>query len=242
MDQQQAIYDRESHNFNRKFFLNVATLTFIFVMNVLRGNGVDLSVVGAKKCNTQDYVLLAVVFVGILFFSIVGHRIVNAEIRYKKFIRYNLIDGDVQMDQTEYRNFSAFGLFGGMMAGGSGLGAVLFFTPIVLAYGVHPMVTAESGNFMSLFSATTSTITVIILRKLKWEYALLINSIALIVTYPGARIQEYLLKKYARPSMFVAGLLAFVTFVLLAVPAVSIYNMVKQKRESINVMDFTPYC
>lgn len=88
------------------------------------------------------------------------------------------------------------------------------------------MVTAETGNILSLFSSSTSTITVIILKRLKWEYCFLINGIALIATYPGARIQEYLLKKYARPSLFVAGLFIFMTIVLVAVPTISIYNMV----------------
>lgn len=68
-------------------------------MNVLRGNGVDLSIVGAKRCNTQDNVLLAVILVGIIILAIIGNRVVNADVTYKKFLRYNFLDGDIYVNR-----------------------------------------------------------------------------------------------------------------------------------------------
>ena len=101
---------------------------------------------------------------------------------------------------------------------------------------------AETGNYLSLFSATTSTITVILLGKLQWQYALLICSLSLIVTYPGLRMQAKILAKTGRPSIFSLLLLCFVTFCLFAVPSVSVYNLSQQKKANIDVMSVTPYC
>ena len=102
-------------------------------MALLKGNGDEASIVGAQKCNSWDYTLLAVFFVGTVLFSVLGNQIVHREVKEKKFLRYNFIDGDLTMDKTEYSKLAAYGLFGGFIAGGSGLGAVLFFQPIVLA-------------------------------------------------------------------------------------------------------------
>lgn len=135
---------------------------------LFRGKGDEVSIVGAKTCNSWDYTLLAFFFMGTVLFYMVGTRIVHREVNEKIFLRYNFIDGDLTTDKSEYRKLAAYGLFGGFIAGGSGLGAVLFFQPIVLAQSVHSAVAAETGNYLSLFSATTSTVTVILLGKLQW--------------------------------------------------------------------------
>ena len=58
---------RESTNLNFKFGLNVVMISALVLVQVLRGSGSELSVIGVARCTPIDWVL----FVSLLAFALV---------------------------------------------------------------------------------------------------------------------------------------------------------------------------
>ena len=103
-------------------------------------------------------------FVATISFSLIGTFVVRRQANQKRYLLYEFTDGDIVMDANQTKNLVMISLVGGLVAGISGLGAPLILTPVMLKLGVHPQVTAETGNYITLFAASTNVLTVISLK------------------------------------------------------------------------------
>lgn len=82
---------------NRKLVLNLSMLLILFLVSFFRGDGVNPSVIGVKKCTGAYFgVLASLIIVGIIEF-IIGVWWVRSDFTTKKRLGYKFEMGDIEM-------------------------------------------------------------------------------------------------------------------------------------------------
>jgi uncharacterized membrane protein YfcA len=79
---------------------------------------------------------------------------------------------------------SLFGLLGGFISAGFGVGGGLIFNPVLVLLDVYAPVASSTGVFAAMMGAISSTIVVILIHRLNLVYA----GIIVLMTIPGTLV------------------------------------------------------
>lgn len=82
---------------NRKLVLNLSMLVILLLVNLFRGNGVNPSVIGVKKCTGGYFGVLASLIIAGLIEFIIGVWWVRSDFTTKKRLGYKFEMGDIEM-------------------------------------------------------------------------------------------------------------------------------------------------
>jgi uncharacterized membrane protein YfcA len=109
---------------------------------------------------------------------------VNKEYKIKSKLGYTFVNGDVEMNVKNITLLSIFGLMGGFISAGFGIGGALIFNPALVLLNVHSPVASSTGVYVSMMGNVSSTIVLIFLGKLNLVYA----GIVVLMSIPGSLI------------------------------------------------------
>lgn len=173
--------------------MNFGELIVLIIISFLRGSP------GFEKCSPGDWTLFVVFIVLMLFFVVVGSKLVASEQRLKKeFNNVNLADNDLIFEGHTLRMVLGLGFGGGWVAGALGLGGGVIFNPLLMSLGVPPKVSSATGMYMITFSKIATCVIYFVNGKLIMDYALWIalwSCVGSIIGLYGANIY---MKKFDR--------------------------------------------
>lgn len=119
-------------------------LSTLIIVSVLRGKG-DGMMTGVKKCSGVDwflFFLLIGVALSLLAFAV---WLLRSEYKNKVAIGYQFAPGDVQATPKNILTIAVVTLIVGLAVGALGLGAGLLINPLLMYFGLHPLVAAATG-------------------------------------------------------------------------------------------------
>ena len=117
---------------------------------------------------------------------------------------------------------------GAFFAGVSGAGSGLIFNSVLIQYDMHPGVASATGMYLTMWTALSATINVLINKGLNIPYSILICVLTLIGSIPGILGQGWLVKVTGGRNQFtVMILLSFLVLILVTVLPMSIITAIR---------------
>ena len=93
-----------------------------------------------------------------VFLTINGLLINRKEQELKLKVGVGLVPSDIRYNGKQIFFMILFSFLGGWMSGALGLGGGSFFTPLMVALGVPPVVSSSTSMYMIMFSSAASTV------------------------------------------------------------------------------------
>ncbi|EQC34958.1 hypothetical protein SDRG_07755 [Saprolegnia diclina VS20] len=209
------LYDDERSVFPLTYVLPlVACWLIIFVQSLFRGGHGTPSIVGVP-CGSSIY--WALTFVPLLLLVLItwlmGHRL-RTRNRLMVVSGIEFAQGDVHWTYKKAQLvFPSYCFVAGIASGLLGIGGGMVQSPIMLEYGLLPVVSSASASYMILFTSSATTLQFAVAGQFpgqrQYDYILWFSLMGFLGGIFGQKCVGYLLKKYNRTSILVY-ILAFV--------------------------------
>lgn len=116
----------------------------LVIISLIRGKG-DGSMSGVKKCSGVDWFLFFLL-IGIGFLLVgTGAWYLKREGEHKKKIGYKIAPGEVDGSVKVLLTIVLVTFITGFAVGSLGLGAGLLLNPLLMTFGLHPLVASATG-------------------------------------------------------------------------------------------------
>jgi len=167
---------------------------------------------------------------------------IHRDWKYKLAHHYPFMDGDIRWTVRNSIVVPILSIFCGIASGFLGVGGGLVAGPIMLELGILPSIAASSAAFQILFTSSSTSIQYILLKRLKWQFAVWFFCIGFIGAIIGQSIVSWALKKYKK-QFIVAFLVAFVVAIsACGLAATNIITLVKHSDTGGSLWDFAHLC
>ena len=181
----------------------------ILIINFLRGSKTMNSIVGIKRCDAMDYVLLAFQAILLIALTFVNVYLLKKEYNLKLENDYQFVKGDMIWDQKTVIKFAIFGIIGGFISGAVGLSGGILFTPLFLDFGIAPTVASSTSMYMAMFATGSSSVLFMFSGFIIYDFSFWLSAWSIFGTALGITIIGNAVKKSGRVSILVI-LLGFV--------------------------------
>ena len=234
----------ESSHFQwSKLSMNIGMVVVLFVVTLLRGDGNKPSIVGVSRCDPYEWALLATLVIVALILTVGTAIMLNREYHHKCDIDYKFVKGDFQCTIKNAIKLPLIALGGGFLAASLGIGAGLIFNPVLIQMDVNPTVASGTGQYMTMYTTLSSTIVGLLMGKLNHKYAIVVNVLTIIGSYPGIYAQTAIVKKAGGKQQYVVMILcAFIIMILVSIPTLSTIAMTHKHEEGLRLFAFNSYC
>ena len=238
----QLIYEKDSTHLNLKNLYCLSLVLFLFLVQILRGDGKTPSIIDVEKCEPVDHVLLAIQLSGGVLFTIFSSWWIRRDFKLKEELSYPFQQGEIDMTPKNVMIFATVGFVAGLLNAWLGIGSAFVINSSLLSYMVHPIVAGNTGQFCSLINNVSSTITVIIFGKVNLAYGGALCFFILIATSAGTILSQKLVQWTGRKSITTTLLLIMIIFVTVVNPLISILVLRKMVADNRDIYQWNEYC
>jgi len=127
----------------------------------------------------------------------------KANYKQKLRVGYTFTNGDIKWENNIILQMLFTALVGGILSGMVGLGGGVIFNPLLLEFGVNPLVSSATGMYMVMLATLSSSILFIMEGRMLYAYALYLGIFMTIATILGIKSVDKAMRKYGRPSLLV---------------------------------------
>lgn len=190
-----AILDEDAQLFP---LWKIGAITVCFILVVI-SNILKLSV---ASCGSPLYWVLLMAPVGItvgMMFMVRSYLLQKGEIR--RASNYQLVDGDVDWNETTTITYPLVCTAAGLFAGLFGIGGGVVKGPLMLEMGIIPEVSAATAAYMILYTAASATVTYAAFGQVKVEFSLILFPCGLLFTALGQIMINGYIKKTNHASI-----------------------------------------
>lgn len=110
------------------------------------------------------------------------------------------------------------------MAAFCGVGAGMIFTPVLVLLGIEPRVGTATGMYISMFTALASSIGVILLKRMNYEYSGMVQIMTIFGSLLGIFFQDFMVKTTGRVSYQIIILTLCILLAMIWVLVLSFVN------------------
>eukprot|EP01147_Barroeca_monosierra_P005872 gene5872-9069_t len=190
----------------------------VVVFSLIRG-GSGTSMAGVT-CGAPSY--WGVQFATFLFLCLcagLGFLYVKRQHKRRVAVNYTFVDGDIDYVHGGVGKYLIFALLAGFLAGFLGIGGGMVLAPMLLQLGIHPLVSAATTAYMTLFSAAGSFTQFIILERVPLDYGAALFVLACLASTLGQILVFTYVRKTGKTSViaFILGIVICLAAIMLAV-------------------------
>lgn len=92
--------------------------------------------------------------------------------KQKVDVGYKFTVGDIRWENSIIFQMLSSALIGGMISGMVGLGGGVIFNPLLLEFGVNPLVSSATGMYMVMLATLSASILFMMEGRMHYEFAL----------------------------------------------------------------------
>jgi uncharacterized membrane protein YfcA len=137
---------------------------------------------------------------------------------------------------------SLVAVIGGMVAGIVGIGGGLIYNPLLLEFGLPPIVTTATSMYLVLFASLANSFQYILADKIDYHYALWFLLPVAIGSFSGLFLVNKLVEKTGRSSLIVILFAAVLALASVVCPVYSAFDLAKESSDGTNIWGFHPIC
>lgn len=216
------ILEEEKHPKRKNVFLIILMFSVVLLINILKGGGGFESPLGIECGSNVFWAAQALLFVWILFVSLLGRRLLLNDAKRKTQAGYIYLDDDLKWDRTSTIIYPLISTLAGFCAGMFGIGGGIIKGPLMLAMGFHPAVASATSACMILFTSFTATTTFSVYGLMVPDYAIAGASLGFSATFLGQTVMSRILAKSKRNSYiaFCIGFVVLLSAVMMSLESV----------------------
>ena len=224
-------------------FIGILVIAWIiiFVIALLRGSCSTPSMIGIQMCSVYYWIL---VLMALPLLGAVGYgasSILRHDHEKKNECSYIFAKGEIQWTGNNLLLFPFLCMLSGITTSLLGIGGGMLLSPMLLALGMTPDVTAATSAYTILFTESSIGIQFILLGMMQLDYAAALLILGFISALLGRFVVGNYLKKYNRSSIMI-----FIVAVVIAVSAIlmTVVGVIKvlDRLEAGGSMGFRPLC
>eukprot|EP00591_Stephanopyxis_turris_P000178 CAMPEP_0195521054 /NCGR_PEP_ID=MMETSP0794_2-20130614/17854_1 /TAXON_ID=515487 /ORGANISM="Stephanopyxis turris, Strain CCMP 815" /LENGTH=468 /DNA_ID=CAMNT_0040650515 /DNA_START=239 /DNA_END=1645 /DNA_ORIENTATION=- len=190
----------------------VTLFIIVLIINLAKGGGAFPSPLGIKCGSISFWISNAIMLCAVIVISIMARNYLLGRYYEKERVHYQYVEGDIQWDERATILYPTVCCFAGFFAGMFGVGGGIVKGPLMLAMGVHPMVSSATSACMILFTSFTATTSFVVFGLLIMDYGVVCMLVGFVSTLIGQIILNRLMKKYQRNSYIAFSIGAIVLF------------------------------
>lgn len=199
--------------------IQVLLLMFAVVLaiNLVKGGGALRSPLGIRCGSPSFWVANGIMLGWIVLISVLARGHLLRRHAAKERCGYPYVAGDIQWDARATVVYPLVCTAAGFFAGMFGVGGGIVKGPLMLAMGVHPMVSSATSACMILFTSFTATTSFWVFGLLDMEYAGVCLALGFAATVVGQLGLFYLMEKFQRNSYIafsIGGVVALSAFLM----------------------------
>lgn len=221
----------------------IAILFFVLTLvSFLRESHKENSLVKIERCSPEDWMLLSFFIVVATVITVVCIMKLKASYKQKLRVGYTFTNGDIKWENNIILQMLFTALVGGILSGMVGLGGGVIFNPLLLEFGVNPLVSSATGMYMVMLATLSSSILFIMEGRMLYAYALYLGIFMTLATLLGIKSVDKAVRKYGRPSLLVLILAGVIIAGTIITPALSIAQVKDDYENGENLFKFNSYC
>ncbi|TNV79608.1 hypothetical protein FGO68_gene15395 [Halteria grandinella] len=234
----QIIKEDSTHWQWKKLIVIWIMMAQLFTISIVRGNSQS----GIEKCSSLDWGLFALILINSVILEIVAIVMIKKQSDRRRRQGYKFLHGDIQCTFPIISRLLISSLFAGFSSSAFGVGLALILTPILMALGLDPVASAATEIYQAFYSTLTSTMIVIVLNGMNFEYAIVSIIMAIIGAAIGIKVQSTMLKRLGRPSIMVFLLAFCILFCLVLIPLNALPKLIKLHEQGQPLFEANNYC
>ena len=133
-----------------------------------------------------------------LFYSV---HIIKKDQNLKKSFGYQCSEGDIQINNRNLLIMFLIGFVGSLFAGFAGIGPAMIYCPALIMLGLEARVATATASYMAFLTTLSSSIQVLILKRIQMDYAFHVILMTVLGSFPGLFFQHYMVNTFKRVSL-----------------------------------------
>jgi uncharacterized membrane protein YfcA len=171
-----------------------------------------------------------------------GFKIVRADHETKVRCGYKFHESDIIFDYKMALKLSGVSFFGGILAGTAGIGGSIIYSPLLLDFGLPPVVVTATAMYMVLYSSLANSFIFYIAGVIDVSYSLWLLIFVFTGSIVGLFLVNKLVMKTGRMSFIVILFTSILAVTSVVVPVYSGWEFSEQIQQGIDIWDFHPAC
>ena len=229
------ITDEENSHFKLFCLFIVIIVSFL---NFTKGSAKLQSPFGVEACSLVDFILFAILLLFLILMSLISTLVVQEEYQAKGDCDYIFVEGDIIWTPRMIFHFLIFSFCIGFIAALVGLGGGTFFNPLLLSYGLSPIVASATGMYMVMLSNLSSCLLYAFSGVLDITFALWLGLFSVIGTIIGIKVINSLIKRTGKTYYLAIILAGVIVLSAIIIPIFGVYKTLKDIEKGIDVFDF----
>ena len=134
-------------------------VVIVITTNFFLGSKTTKSIVGVKMCSKSYWVIYFAFVVICLAVTALAVWIAKSQQALKeKFGDVNMVPSDVRLSNRRIATVISVGFTGAFLAAALGFGGGVIYNPVLLSFGLPPLVASASSLYLMTFSKIASTL------------------------------------------------------------------------------------
>ena len=226
------------------FFLRWDKLKFViipfFVMAFLSILRETTSLV--PKCSFLYWFIFISFFIFALIINYISYLHVQHEYNYRNSLGFPYDEKDIKWSFNQSITIAFIGLISGFIAGTIGIGGGVVLGPILLSYGIFPVVSTVTTNFLVLLTSSSTSLQFILSDMMNYQYAFVSIIFSILGSYVGTKVIHHYFTKSGRQSLLIFALVLVIGASALILPISSIISTVDDIEKGMEIFRFNSPC
>lgn len=233
----------EGNNFYfPKFIVLLAVIAISLLLGLFRGGQGFDSIVGIKKCSTEDWIVVAVYTLSLIAITFYSTVLIFQEQRHKQMIGWNLDPEEVHFTRKTFAATLTWSYITGILSTVTGLGAGTLLNPFFWWLKFQPVTASWTININSLLSKLAAVIIILLSGQMIWDYVLVFGGLIAVAIMISENLLLGIIKKTKSQVIMPIGLFS-VLVVCISITCLNTYFNLQEKQEKgLSIWRFGKYC
>ena len=197
-------------------------------MNFILGSKSTKSIVGLKICSSGYWSIYSgFIFICAALTAVAVFLARSEQALKEKYGGVNMVPSDIRLSGMKIAIFIAVGFCGGFIAAALGFGGGIIYNPVLLAFGLPPMVASASSLYLITFSKVASTLVYFMNGQLDVQYGFWSSMIAIIGSCIAVPLSSWYIKRSGRQSIIVWTLVFIFVVAITILPTIASMRLKK---------------
>ena len=134
------------------------------------------------------------------------------------------------------------GFVGSLFAGFAGIGPAMIYCPALIMLGLEARVATATASYMAFLTTLSSSIQVLILKRIQMDYAFHVILMTILGSFPGLFFQHYMVNTYKRVSLQVFIFTASIFIAAIITFVVNIPILISKHKLDADIFFISEYC
>ena len=194
------------------------------------------------KCSFLYWFLLISFFIFTIIINYISYLHVQHEYNYRTSLSFPYDQKDIKWSFSQSISIAFIGLLSGFIAGTIGIGGGVVLGPILLSYGIFPVVSTVTTNFLVLLTSSSTSLQFILSQMMNYQYAFVSIIFSVLGSYVGTKVIHHYFKQSGRQSLLIFALVLVIGSSAIILPISNLISTIDDIHKGMEIFRFNSPC